>query len=168
MILELAVFPSILETGRPSKRIFSHWLSSLLLMSLYVVYSPVTASHFFVSCPPISNPDFLVYHQLSPSSKLFFFCLPILFPVISLTSLTFMWIRWHSINVTNKITPFLLVRKWTKNCLSGIFSKFSILLIFYPFPKGSFFVPRQVFYFLLNLAKFPMLELFGNLIYIHN
>lgn len=79
-----------------------HWLSSLSLMLKCAVYSPATVSPFFVSCPFISKPDFLVYNQLPSSFKRLFFCLPVLLPITSPASLSFTQIRGHFIDVTNK------------------------------------------------------------------
>lgn len=82
----------------------------------------------------------------SPFFQVPLFCLPIPFPVISPTSLTVTGIiRGHFIDVTNEMTPFLLLRKLPKR--RHIFqAPYSYKLL--PASKGLLLCPPDKHFFL--------------------
>jgi hypothetical protein len=117
------------------KNIFEVWLVEPMDTEgqLSVVNKPDSFSSF-ASCPSVSKPHFLVYNQLSPPSKLFFygwvFC-----------SLSFSLLPWLLHDDISQIRSLLFF-------FSVILSKTSTFLIFYPLPKSSFFAARKTFYFI--------------------
>lgn len=122
------------ETRIP-KMFLGHWLSYHWCQYKYMHFAAPSQFLIFFLTSLYFYSQLLGLYSAHPFFQAPHFCYPTLLPVISPTSLNFIQIRGHFIDVTSKIIPFLLVKKLNKH--GNIFQVSYSFMLFTHFQRGQ-------------------------------